>query len=301
MSVNAPTPTIKSFFEPLSHTISYIVADETSKECAIIDSVLDYEPQSATISYAHADALISYIRERAYTLAWILETHVHADHLTASAYIKSILGGRIAIGEGIRSVQAYFGDVFGEGDDFARDGSQFDVLWRDGETYNIGTIEAKVMYVPGHTSADVAYHIGDALFVGDTLFMPDYGSARCDFPGGSADNLYTSVKKLYALPETTRVFLCHDYLPEHRTHYAWETTIGEERHTNIHLNDSISRDAFVRMRTSRDETLGMPALIIPAIQVNMRAGIFPVDAQGRTFLKIPVNGVFSKTSPLERN
>ena len=285
---------IKGFFDPVTHTISYVVADDVQKECVVIDSVLDYEPQSATVTHTRADELIAYIRARGYVLTWILETHVHADHVSAGAYLKSALGGRTAIGAGIGIVQNFFGEVFGEGDDFARDGSQFDTTWHDGDTFTVGTYTATVLHVPGHTPADVAYLMGDALFVGDTLFMPDYGSARCDFPGGSADDLYSSVRKLYQLPNETRIFLCHDYLPAGREAYLWETTVGEERLKNVHLNDAVIRDDFVRMRTTRDATLGMPALIIPALQVNMRAGIFPQDDTGRAFLKIPVNSVFSR-------
>lgn len=288
------TPFVKSFFDRNTNTITHVVTDPKTLHCAIIDSVLDYEPYSGTIYYEHADAVIAYIKESGYTTEWILETHVHADHITAAQYLKTHLGGKVAMGNTITEIQKIFGDVFDEDESFARDGGQFDALFEDGQSFTIGSIPSLALSVPGHTPADIAYLIGDALFVGDTLFMPDYGSARCDFPGGSAETLHDSVLKIFNLPDEVRMFLCHDYLPEGRIEYAWETTIGAQKAKNIHLNVEISRDAFIEMRTSRDNTLGMPKLIIPSIQINMRAGHIPKNAHGKTFLKIPINSVFSK-------
>jgi len=291
----AYTPEVQGFFDPHTHTVSYVVADPHTQKCAIIDSVMDYEPHSATLSSLSADALIAYVRAHHYTVEWILETHVHADHLSAAPYIQEVLGGRIAIGRHIVEVQEVFGKVFNEGTEFARDGSQFDRLFDDEDTFMIGDIPARALYVPGHTPADMAYVIGDALFVGDTLFMPDYGTARCDFPGGSAASLFSSIQKLFTLPEELRVFMCHDYLPEGRTEYIWETTLGEQKKYNIHVHEGVAEPDFIQTRTARDAMLGMPTLIIPSLQVNMRAGELPhAKETGQPMLSIPVNSVFRK-------
>lgn len=288
-------PSVRGFFDPSTNTISYVVADEATKRCAIIDSVLDYEPHSATISFESADKIIEHVSDNGYVVEWILETHVHADHLSAAPYLKERLGGKIAIGERILEVQDVFGKVFNEGTEFERDGSQFDRLFKDGDEFSIGTMPVRVIATPGHTPADITYVIGDAVFPGDTLFMPDYGTARVDFPGGSATDMHASAQKLFALPESMRMFMCHDYLPEGRTDYAFETTVGEQRRANIHLNEHTSAETFADLRAKRDETLGMPCLIIPSLQVNMRAGEIPRDEEtGRAFLKTPVNSVFSK-------
>ena len=289
-------PLVKGFFDPATNTISYVVADDDSKRCAIIDSVLDYEPHSATIYYESADKLIEYIKENGYMVDWILETHVHADHLSAAPYLKERLGGSIAIGERILEVQEVFGKVFNEGTEFERDGSQFDRLFKDGDEFLVGDIRARVIATPGHTPADISYVIGDAVFSGDTLFMPDYGTARVDFPGGSAEDMYASAQKLFALPEQMRMFMCHDYLPRGRSEYRYETTVGEQKRANIHLNIHTSADTFASLRRERDTALGMPRLIIPSLQVNMRAGEIPKDKEtGVAFLKTPVNSIFSKT------
>lgn len=288
-------PSVKGFFDPATHTISYVVADEVSKRCAIIDSVLDYEPDSATISSESADKLIEYVRENGYGVDWILETHVHADHLSAAPYLKERLGGKIAISERILEVQEVFGKVFNEGTEFERDGSQFDRLFKEGDEFSVGNIPARVIATPGHTPADITFVVGDAVFAGDTLFMPDYGTARVDFPGGSAENMHASAQKLFTLPESMRMFMCHDYLPEGRSDYLFETTIGEQKRANIHLNAHTSVGTFVALRKERDATLGMPRLIIPSLQVNIRAGKIPKDKEtGAKFLKIPINSVFSK-------
>lgn len=290
----AHRPVVKSFFDPHTNTVSHVVADPHTMKCAIIDSVYDYEPHSATLRTEHADALIAYIQKEGYTTEWILETHVHADHITAAQYLKEKLGGTVAIGDAIIEVQKVFGEAFDEDESFTRDGSQFDMLFKPGHTFTVGSIPALAIAVPGHTPADMAYLIGDALFVGDTLFMPDYGSARCDFPGGDAETLHTSADKIFSLPDSVRMFLCHDYLPEGRTDYVWETTIGAQKTENIHLNTGVPRESFTAMRTARDSTLAMPKLIIPSIQINMRAGHIPKNAHGKMFLKIPVNGIFSQ-------
>lgn len=288
-------PSVKEFFDPATHTISYVVADEVSKRCAIIDSVLDYELDSATISSESADKLIEYVRENGYGVDWILETHVHADHLSAAPYLKERLGGKIAISERILEVQEVFGKVFNEGTEFERDGSQFDRLFKEGDEFSVGNIPARVIATPGHTPADITFVVGDAVFAGDTLFMPDYGTARVDFPGGSAENMHASAQKLFTLPESMRMFMCHDYLPEGRSDYLFETTIGEQKRANIHLNAHTSVGTFVALRKERDATLGMPRLIIPSLQVNIRAGEIPKDKKtGAQFLKTPINSVFSK-------
>lgn len=291
----AHQPVVKGFFDDATNTISYVVADEETKRCAIIDSVLDYEPHSATISFQSADRIIEYVRDRGYEVEWILETHVHADHLSAAPYLKEQLGGKIAIGEKILEIQKVFGKVFNEGTEFERDGSQFDHLFKNDEEFSIGELPAKVMCTPGHTPADVTYIIGDTVFPGDTLFMPDYGTARVDFPGGSAEDMHASAQKLFMLPEEMRMFMCHDYLPESRLEYRYQTTVGEQKRMNIHLNERTRVDEFLALRERKDAALGMPRLIIPAIQINMRAGEVPKDTEtGASFLKIPVNSVFSK-------
>ncbi|PHR61293.1 MAG: MBL fold metallo-hydrolase [Robiginitomaculum sp.] len=286
------TAQIKSFFDEPTNTVTYVVSDPDTKHCAIIDSVLGYEANSGRTETHAADAVIAYIRDKNLHTEWILETHVHADHLSAAPYLRDTLGGKIAIGSHIPDVQKVFGGVFNEDARFKRDGSQFDHLFKDGETFNIGNIAAKIIYTPGHTPACVTYHIDDVLFIGDTLFMPDYGSARCDFPGGDAATLYRSVQKIYAFPNETRLYLCHDYLTSTRDTYCWETTVGAQKKSNIHLNEDISEADFVAMRTTRDATLSMPRLILPSIQINMRAGEFPpAEDNGQHYLKIPLNAL----------
>jgi glyoxylase-like metal-dependent hydrolase (beta-lactamase superfamily II) len=288
-------PVVSSFFDPITFTVTHVVSDPETHEAAIIDSVMDYDPSSGRMSSESADAIIEHIRAHALTVMWHLETHIHADHLSAAPYLQGMLGGTLGIGKRILEVQDTFGTVFNAGTEFARDGSQFDHLWNDGEEFMLGSISVRVMFTPGHTPADVTYLIGDTAFIGDTLFMPDYGSARCDFPGGDARMLYNSVQKLYELPDETRLFMCHDYLPEGRTEYAWETTVGAEKNNNVHLKTSIDEQAFVAMREARDSTLSMPRLIIPSIQVNMRAGeLPPAEDNGTHYLKVPVNGAFGK-------
>lgn len=286
------TPNIQSFFDDATFTVTHIVSDPVTKACAIIDSVLDFEPNSGRTDTSSADAVIAFVRDNGLTVQWILETHAHADHFSAAPYLHEQLGGQIAIGSHIPDVQKVFGTLFNEGKDFARDGRQFHHLFEDQEGFKIGDLEGQVIFVPGHTPACIAYHIGDAVFVGDTLFMPDYGSARCDFPGGDAGTLYDSVQKLYQLPDETRMFLCHDYKAPGRDDYRWETTVGEQKRANIHLSQSVSRADFIAMRTARDKTLAMPRLILPSIQVNMRAGEFPPpEDNGQRYLKIPLNAV----------
>ena len=283
-------PTVASFFDHATNTVTHIVTDPATRHAAIIDSVMDYDAAAGRISYASADIIIDYVNEHDLTIEWILETHVHADHLSAAPYIQEKKGGKIALGEKILDVQNTFGKVFNAGTEFARDGSQFDRLWKDGDTFMIGTLPVRVIFTPGHTPADVSYVIGDAVFVGDTLFMPDYGSARCDFPGGSAEVLFESIQKIFALPDETRMFMCHDYLPEDRSTYVWETTVGEQRHANIHARHGVDKADFVRARTERDKKLGMPKLIIPSLQVNMRAGNLPEpEDNGTRYLKVPIN------------
>jgi glyoxylase-like metal-dependent hydrolase (beta-lactamase superfamily II) len=290
LAAKAGAPAVKGFFDEETFTASYVVADPETGIAAIIDSVLDFDQPSGRTSTASADAIIAYVRERGLTVEWLLETHAHADHLSAAPYLQDRLGGRIAIGREILTVQKVFGEIFNEGPDFARDGSQFDHLFGDGDAFSIGGISAMALHVPGHTPADLAYVIGDAVFVGDTMFMPDYGTARADFPGGDARRLYASVRRLMALPDQTRVFLCHDYKAPDRKEYVWETTIHAQRTGNVHAHDGIGEDAFVEMRARRDATLGMPRLILPSIQVNMRAGHFPEpEANGTRYLKLPLN------------
>jgi glyoxylase-like metal-dependent hydrolase (beta-lactamase superfamily II) len=282
-------PEVTAFFEAETNTISYIVKDPASKACAIIDSVMDIDYAAGRISYASADEMISFVQDNGLELEWLIETHAHADHLSGAPYIQSKLGGRLGIGEKIKVVQEVFGKVFNEGTEFQRDGSQFDRLFADGDTYRIGSMTAFTIYTPGHTPACMTHVIGDAAFVGDTLFMPDGGTARADFPGGDARQLYRSIKKVLSLPDGMRLFMCHDYGPGGRE-IRWETTVAEEKANNIHVRDGISEDEFVKMRTERDATLDMPKLIIPAIQVNIRGGRLPeADETGKRFLKVPVN------------
>ncbi|TNB49582.1 MBL fold metallo-hydrolase [Martelella lutilitoris] len=283
-------PEVHGFFDPATNTISYVVRDPGSEACAVIDSVMDIDYAAGRITHESADRMIAMIREKGWRLEWLIETHVHADHLSAAPYIQEKLGGRIGIGENIVIVQDTFGKVFNEGTEFERDGSQFDRLFIDGDSYAIGGMTAHVMHTPGHTPACMTHVIGDAAFVGDTLFMPDGGSARADFPGGDARTLYRSTKRVLELPEKTRLFMCHDYGPNGRD-IAWETSVGEERRHNIHLHDGISEDEFVEMREKRDATLSMPRLILPSLQVNMRAGAVPKDKDGRLMLKVPVNAL----------
>jgi glyoxylase-like metal-dependent hydrolase (beta-lactamase superfamily II) len=285
-------PEVISFFDEPTNTVTYIVADPETKSCAIIDSVLDYDASSGRTKTTSADEVIDFIKTGGLTVQWILETHAHADHFSAAPYLQKQIGGVIAIGEHIPDIQKVFGGLFNTGEEFKQDGSQFGRLFKDNETFKIGNLDAEIIYVPGHTPACVAYHVGDAVFVGDTLFMPDYGSARCDFPGGDAGTLYDSVHKLYKLPDETRMFLCHDYKAKGRDYYVWETTVGDQKKSNIHLNTSVTREAFIKMRTERDKTLSMPKLILPSIQVNMRAGELPEpEENGVRYLKIPLNSV----------
>lgn len=293
--MNDPTsvsisPTVTAFFDQQTNTVSYIAVDPQSRRCAIVDSVLDLDYAAGRIGHASADRLIDYVRQNDLQLDWLIETHAHADHLSAAPYIQGILGGKIGIGEHIRQVQEVFGKVFNEGTEFRRDGSQFDRLFADGDTYTVGGIDAFVLHTPGHTPACNTHVIGDAAFVGDTLFMPDGGTARADFPGGDARTLYRSIRKiLETLPPTTRLFVCHDYAPGGRA-IGWETTVAEERAHNIHVADGRSEDEFVKMREARDATLAMPRLIIPSLQVNMQAGRLPnPDPAGKRFLKVPLD------------
>lgn len=283
-------PYIQPFLHADTETWSYVVYDEPGGKGAIIDSVLDYDPASGRTSTGSAERIIGYVRDRELTIEWILETHAHADHLTAAQYLRGQLGGLVAIGEPIRVVQKAFRDLFHLGD-LATDGRAFDRLLADGETFRIGALEARVMHTPGHTPADMAWIIGDAVFVGDTLFMPDVGTARCDFPGGDARTLYRSIRRLLAMPTSTRLFLCHDYPPVgSRRPHAWFTTVGAQRRYNIHVRDGIDEDDFVRLRETRDATLAFPRLILPSLQVNIQAGHFPpAEADGHVYLKTPIN------------
>jgi glyoxylase-like metal-dependent hydrolase (beta-lactamase superfamily II) len=286
----AAKPDVTGFFDEVTNTVSYVVTDPDTKAAAIVDPVLDYDAASGRTSRSSADRIIEHVKAHGLTVQWLLETHVHADHLSAAPYIQSRIGGKLAIGAGITIVQETFGKVFNAGTEFERDGSQFDRLFHDGETFALGSIPAQVMHTPGHTPACLTYVIGDAAFVGDTLFMPDYGTARTDFPGGSARALYRSIRRIFALPGTTRLFLCHDYKAPGRDAYVWETTVAEERRNNVHVHDGVSEDDFVEMREARDKTLGMPKLIIPSIQVNMRAGRMPEpEEDGKVYLKVPID------------
>jgi glyoxylase-like metal-dependent hydrolase (beta-lactamase superfamily II) len=281
---------VEALFDPATYTYSYVVTDPSSKRCAIIDSVLDYDPASGRPSYNSANRLIQYVRDNQLQVDWLLETHVHADHLSAAPYLKRELGGQLAIGENITIVQNTFGKLFNAGTEFATDGRQFDHLFKDGDSFMVGNIEARAIHTPGHTPACMTYLIGDAGFVGDTLFMPDYGTARCDFPGGDAHTLFQSIRKLFALPGETRLFMCHDYKAPGRDDYRFETTVAEERAHNVHVHEGISEADFVAMRSARDATLGMPTLILPSVQVNMRGGqLPPAEDNGTRYLKIPLD------------
>lgn len=284
-------PQIKAFLDQDSETFSYVVYDRAGGHAAVIDPVLDYDPASGRTSTASAEAIVDFVREMDLTVDWVLETHAHADHLSAAPFIREQLGGRIAIGEHIREVQDIFRKVFNLEKEFLPDGADFDHLFRDGETFRIGELEGRVLHTPGHTPADLSYVIGDAVFVGDTLFMPDVGTARCDFPGGSAATLYRSIQKLLALPDDLRLFVCHDYPGDSRSH-ACETTVAAQRADNIHVGGDVTEEDFVQMRNARDATLGMPRLILPSIQVNIRAGRMPpAEPDGRRYLKIPLNAL----------
>jgi glyoxylase-like metal-dependent hydrolase (beta-lactamase superfamily II) len=285
-------PDVQGYFDEATNTVSYVVSDPATKICAIVDSVLDYDPSAGRTSFKSADKVIDYIGSHGLKLDWILETHVHADHLSAAPYIQEKLGGRLGIGEKIKIVQDTFGKIFNAGMEFQRDGSQFDRLFNDGDRFAIGSIEAHAMHTPGHTPACMTYVIGDAAFIGDTLFMPDFGTARADFPGGDARKLYRSIQKVLSLPPETRLFLCHDYKAPGRDFFAWETTVAAERAGNVHVREGVSEDEFVAMRTERDKKLGTPRLIIPSIQVNMNAGHFPApDQDGNVYLKVPLNRI----------
>ncbi len=283
---------VKAFFDEATNTVSYVVTDPASASCAIVDSVLDFDYASGRTDTRSADAIVAHVRDAGLTVDWILETHVHADHLSAAPYLQERLGGKIGIGDRITVVQNTFGKVFNEGTEFQRDGSQFDQLFKEGDSFAIGALPGRVLHTPGHTPACLTYVIGDAAFVGDTMFMPDYGTARCDFPGGSAADLYDSIQKILTLPDDTRIFVCHDYKAPGRDVYAWESTVGEQKVRNVHIGVESGRGKteFVAMREARDATLPMPRLIIPSLQVNMRAGQMPpADDDGKTFLKVPIN------------
>jgi glyoxylase-like metal-dependent hydrolase (beta-lactamase superfamily II) len=285
-------PVVKTFFDEPTFTASHVVSDPATKAAAIVDSVLDFDPASGRTSTKGADEIIAYARAEGLKVEWILETHVHADHLSAAPHLKKHLGGRIGIGSNIRAVQKTFGEIFNVEPEFRRDGSQFDALFDDNARFSVGGIDAHVLWTPGHTPACLTYVIGDAAFVGDTLFMPDYGTARCDFPGGDAAALYRSIQKIFALPDGTRLFMCHDYKAPGRDAYAWETTVKEERDWNVHVGRGVSEADFVKMRTARDKTLAMPRLILPSVQINMRAGEFPPpDSNGVRYLKLPLNAL----------
>ncbi|RGP40128.1 Glyoxylase B2 [Altererythrobacter insulae] len=286
------SPVVTTFFDKNTNNASHVVTDSETRQCAIIDPLLDYEAASGRTSTRSADAIIAHVKNEGLEVAWIIDTHIHADHISAAHYLKTELGGRLGIGEHISEVQKVFGNLFDVEDDFRFDGSQFDHLFRDGETYMVGNIAARALHSPGHTLACTTHVIGDAAFVGDTLFMPDYGTARCDFPGGDARQLYQSIQRIFELPGETRIFLNHDYLPEGRDEYCLETSVAEQRASNIHVREGITVDEFVEMRTRRDETLATPTLMIPSVQVNMRAGQFPPkEANGISYLKVPVNAL----------
>ena len=293
MSIKAATkaPEVKAFFDHVSNTVSYVVTDPITKKAAIIDSVLDFDYASGTISYDHADIIIDYVTMQNLDLEWLIETHVHADHLSAAPYIQKKLGGKIGISDQISQVQTVFGKLFNAGTEFERDGSQFDQLFANGDRYKIGELDGTAIFTPGHTPACMVHLIGDAVFVGDTLFMPDGGTARADFPGGDARTLYQSIQKILALPDEIRMFVCHDYAPNGRE-FLWETTVGAQRKNNIHVGNNASEDSFVEMREKRDASLAMPRLIMPSIQVNMRAGHMPdAEDNGTTYFKVPVQGL----------
>ncbi|QIK97235.1 MBL fold metallo-hydrolase [Sphingomonas sp. HDW15A] len=285
-------PQVKGFFDEATFTVSYVVSDSQTAKAAIIDSVWDFDQPSGRTSFDSADEIIRHVEAQGLSVEWILETHAHADHLSAAPYLQEKLGGKIAIGREIQTVQGVFGKIFNEGTQFARDGSQFDRLLEDGDVLMVGEIPLIALHVPGHTPADMAYLLGDALFTGDTMFMPDYGTARVDFPGGDARQLYKSIRRLMRLPNETRVFLCHDYKAPNRTEFVWETTMLAERTGNVHIHEGVGEDDFVAMRIQRDSTLEMPKLILPSIQVNMRAGHLPEpEDNGVSYLKLPLNSL----------
>ncbi len=285
-------PDITSFFHKTTNTVTHIAVDPTTRHAAIIDPVLDYCAASGRTNTQTAEEVVGFVKGESLTIDWILETHIHADHLSAAPWLKDQLGGKIAIGENVKEVQRVFGKLFGAEAAFRADGSQFDHLFADGETFRIGAMDATAIWTPGHTPACMSFLIGDAIFVGDTLFMPDFGTARCDFPGGDARQLYQSIQRLFALPNETRMFLCHDYETETRKTFAWETTVGAQKTNNIHVGHGTSEDEFVAMRTARDKTLAMPQLILPSVQINMRAGEKPpADDEGRQYIKIPLDAL----------
>ena len=290
MSQSVPAPIVTAFFDDGTNTVSYVVQDPQGSACAIIDSVLDFDHAAGRTDTGSADKIIAFIRDKALKTQWILESHVHADHLSAAPYLQEQLGGKIGIGNQISVVQDTFGKVFNEGTEFQRDGSQFDALFAEGDSFHIGQMRADVMHTPGHTPACLTYHIGDAAFVGDTLFMPDFGTARCDFPGGSAHDLYQSIQRILSLPDATRIFVGHDYKAPGRDEFAWETTVGAQRAANVHVGGGKDEDSFVDLRETRDAQLGMPKLIVPSLQVNMRAGHMPpAEDDGTVMLKLPIN------------
>ncbi|MCW2389271.1 glyoxylase-like metal-dependent hydrolase (beta-lactamase superfamily II) [Sphingobium sp. B11D3B] len=283
-------PRIAAFFHEPSFTVSYVVHDPLSRQAAIIDSVLDFDPASGRTAFTSADAITAHVLEAELSVAWHLETHIHADHLSAAPYLQARLGGQLAVSRAIITVQALFGQLFNAGSDFARDGSQFDRLLEDGDSLPLGNLDCEVLHVPGHTPADLAFLIGDAAFVGDTLFMPDYGTARADFPGGDARTLFRSIRRLLALPAETRLFLCHDYKAPSRDSFCWETTVAAQRAANIHVRDGIDEESFVAMREARDRSLAMPQLLMPSIQVNMQGGHLPApESNGVRYLKLPID------------
>jgi len=285
-----PRPIVTHFFDEPTNTFSYVVQDPDSRACAILDSVLDFDYAAGRTDTRSADEIIAFVRDNGLEVEWVLETHVHADHLSAAPYLHEKLGGKTGIGANITVVQDVFGKAFNAGTEFARDGSQFDSLFKEGDTFAIGNLEGRVLHTPGHTPACLTYVIGDAAFVGDTLFMPDYGTARCDFPGGDARTLYQSIQKVLTLPDATRLFLCHDYKAPGRDEYCHVTTVAEQRAHNVHVHEGIDEEAFVKMRTERDATLDMPRLILPSVQVNMRAGHMPpAEDNGQVYLKVPIN------------
>lgn len=284
------SPEVNAFFDDATNTVSYVVRDPEGRACAIVDSVLDYDQAAGRTDTSSADQIIDFVRENDLKVEWILESHVHADHLSAAPYLQEALGGKIGIGDQITVVQDTFGKIFNEGTKFQRDGSQFDALFKEGDSFHVGQLRADVLHTPGHTPACLTYVIGDAAFVGDTLFMPDFGTARCDFPGGSATDLYNSIQKILALPDETRIFVGHDYKAPGRDEFAWETTVGEQKALNIHVGAGKPLEDFVTMRTERDAKLGMPRLILPSLQTNMRAGNMPEpEDNGTSYFKVPIN------------
>jgi len=286
------TPDVKAFFDNATNTVSYVVREPEGRTCAIIDSVLDYDQAAGRTNTQSADEIISWVKAEDLVVAWILESHVHADHLSAAPYLQEHLGGQIGIGANITMIQDTFGKIFNEGTKFQRDGSQFDALFKDGDSFHIGQMRADVLHTPGHTPACLTYVIGDAAFVGDTLFMPDFGTARCDFPGGSAEDLYASIQKILTLPDQTRIFVGHDYKAPGRDEFAWETTVGEQKALNVHIGEGRPMEEFVAMREERDAKLGMPRLILPSLQTNMRAGHMPEpEDNGKSYFKVPINAL----------